>query len=84
MKKLFQLLKANAAEQHTPIQAKTEADQTTVYMYDVIDSEYGINAREFAQALAPVIELSARAESRTELLEAAHIVTVGAFGPGVK
>lgn len=52
MKKLFQLLKANAAEQRQPIEAKAEGEQITVYMYDVIDSEYGINAKEFSQALA--------------------------------
>ncbi len=52
MKKLFQLLKANAAEKRVAIEAKAEGDHVTVYMYDVIDADYGISAREFSQAVA--------------------------------
>jgi ATP-dependent Clp protease protease subunit len=52
MKKLFQMLRANAAEVRTPIQAKAEGDSATLYMYDVIDADYGINAIEFAGALS--------------------------------
>ena len=53
MRKLMQLIKANARNDGaTPIRAKVEADEATVYFYDVIDPDFGINAREFAGALA--------------------------------
>jgi ATP-dependent Clp protease protease subunit len=55
MKKLFQLLKANAKhEQRTSLSAKAEGEDFTMYMYDVIDADWGISALEVAKALAGV------------------------------
>lgn len=54
MKKLFQLLKANAAQGRAPIEAKADGGEVTVYMYDVIDADFGINAQEFSKSLAGI------------------------------
>lgn len=54
MKKLFQLLKANAKAKPEPIKVEASADVSTIYLYDVIDADYGVNATDFAAALSNV------------------------------
>lgn len=54
MKKLVQLLRDNASTERQPInlvRAEGSAD-ATLYIYDVIDAYWGINAKEVAQAIA--------------------------------
>jgi ATP-dependent Clp protease, protease subunit len=54
MKKLVQLLRNNASTTRAPValvRAEDSAD-ATLYIYDVIDAYWGINAREVAQAIA--------------------------------
>ena len=55
MKKLYALLRANAkTDSRDPIKIEAAADSATIYMYDVIDADYGINAIEFAKALGGI------------------------------
>lgn len=55
MNKLFQLFKANnVAGQRTPIVAKEDGEEHTIFMYDVIDADWGISALEVAKAFASV------------------------------
>lgn len=54
MKKLMQLLRENAAQARQPLNL-VRADgssEATLYIYDVIDSYWGISAKEVAQAIA--------------------------------
>ena len=54
MKKLVQLLRDNASTERKPlnlVRAEDSAD-ATLYIYDVIDAYWGINAKEVAQAIA--------------------------------
>lgn len=50
MKKLVQLIRANASRE--PVQIKAEGDSATLYLYDVIDPYWGVNANDFNKALA--------------------------------
>ncbi len=54
MNKLYQLLKANASPARNQMRVANDADATTIYLYDVIDADWGINAQDFARALAAV------------------------------
>ena len=80
MKKLFQLLKSNAQQgQRTALSAKAEGEDVTMYMYDVIDAEWGISALEVAKAisgLAPKSTLNIRLNSPGgDVFEARAIAT---------
>lgn len=52
MRKLLQLLKANAKADRQAIQAKTEGDAATILIYDVIDADFGVSASAFAKVIA--------------------------------
>lgn len=79
MKKLYSLLKANAKAKPAPIKVEASADVATLYMYDVIDADFGINAIDFAAALsnvAPNAELHLRMNSPGgDVFEARAIAT---------
>jgi len=80
MKKLYSLLRANAKnEARDPLKIVAEGDVATVYMYDVIDADYGINAIEFAKSLgtiAPNATLNLRINSPGgDVFEARAIAT---------
>lgn len=50
MKKLVQLIKNNA--ERKPVQVRDEGDETTIYLYDVIDDYWGVSAAEITKALS--------------------------------
>ena len=54
MKKLVQLLRDNATTERKPLNlVRAEgSSEATLYIYDVIDAYWGVNAREVAQAIA--------------------------------
>jgi ATP-dependent Clp protease protease subunit len=52
-RKLFDLARANAGE-GAPLRAETKDDVATIYVYDVIDSYFGVTAAEFARILAAI------------------------------
>jgi len=55
MKKLYKLFKANAKlAQRDAFKVEASDDTATIYMYDVIDADFGINAIDFAKSLAMV------------------------------
>ena len=53
MRKLFDLAQANAGK-GAGIRSEVDGDTATVYVYDVIDSWWGISAADFARALAAI------------------------------
>lgn len=53
MDKLLQLIKANQGRGQR-IEAKANGDEVTIYLYDVIDSWFGINAQEFVKEIAGI------------------------------
>lgn len=53
MRKLFDLAKANAGK-GAGIRSEVDGDTATVYVYDVIDSWWGVSASAFAQTLAGI------------------------------
>lgn len=56
MKRLLQLLRDNAAPERRPL-ALVRADgstDATLYIYDTIDAWWGVNAKDVAQAIAPL------------------------------
>lgn len=54
MKKLVQLLRDNASADRKPLNLVRAEDsgEATLYIYDVIDAYWGVNAKEVAQAIA--------------------------------
>jgi len=53
MKKLMQLFRANAqTAPRTPISAQVEGGDATLYVYDIIDADWGISAAEVSRAIA--------------------------------
>lgn len=55
MKKLMQLLRDNAAKERKPlnlVRAEDKPAEATLYIYDVIDSYWGISAQMVAQAIS--------------------------------
>lgn len=54
MKKLLQLLKQNANAERKPLNVvcNDAASEATLYIYDVIDSYWGINAKDVVKAIA--------------------------------
>lgn len=55
MKKLMQLLRDNAAKERKPlnlVRAEDQPNEATLYIYDVIDSYWGVSAQMVAQAIA--------------------------------
>lgn len=50
MKKLVQLIRANAARE--PAKIKAEGEDATLFLYDVIDPYWGVSASDFNKALA--------------------------------
>ena len=51
--RLMQMLKANA-DKPKLFKVENLADESTIYLYDAIDSFFGINAQEFSQELAAI------------------------------
>lgn len=55
MKKLMQLFRENARTERVPVVLnRVQANAATLYLYDVIDADWGIGAKEVAQAVAPL------------------------------
>lgn len=52
-RKLFDLARANAGK-GAPIRSEVEGDTASLYVYDVIDSYWGISANDFARALGAI------------------------------
>jgi ATP-dependent Clp protease protease subunit len=81
MKKLYQLLRDNAAKERQPIELiRNEATgEATLWIYDVIDQYWGVNALDVAKLLAsldPALTLRTRINSPGgDVFEARGIVT---------
>lgn len=87
MKKLVQLLRDNAAPRPVNIKAATaDSGDATMYLYDVIDSYWGISAKSVADALAginPAATLHVRVNSPGgDVFEARAIKTLLEERPG--
>jgi len=50
MKKLVQLIRNNASRE--PAKVRAEGDETTIYLYDVIDDYWGVSAADITKALS--------------------------------
>lgn len=81
MKKLYQLLRDNAAKERQPVELlRNEATgEATLWLYDVIDRWYGVNSLDVAKLLAsldPAMTLRTRINSPGgDIFEARGIVT---------
>lgn len=53
MRKIFDLARANAGK-GAALRSEVDGDTATVYVYDVIDSWFGVTASEFARTLAGI------------------------------
>lgn len=51
-KRLLQLISDNAKREKSSIKTEIKGDEATVYLYDVIDSYFGISAKDFNAELA--------------------------------
>lgn len=88
MKKLLQLLRENASAERKPLNlVRAEgSNEATLYLYDVIDSYWGISAKDLVQAIAgidPNATLHLRINSPGgDVFEAQAIATAIAQHPG--
>jgi ATP-dependent protease ClpP protease subunit len=87
MKKLFQLLRANATAP-APLRAETVENTAVLYIYDVIDSTWGVKALDvvkFIAGLKPEQKLAIRINSPGgDVFEARAIATAIKNHPGEK
>lgn len=51
-KRLLQLIRDNARRDASPIRTEVASDEATIYLYDVIDSYFGVSATDFAAELS--------------------------------
>lgn len=51
-KKLLQLVRDNAKREISALRVDNEAEQATIYLYDIIDPYFGISAEEFNKQIA--------------------------------
>lgn len=54
MNKIMQLYRDNAAREKTPVNLVTNANEASLYIYDVIDSDWGVGALQVAEAIKNV------------------------------